>query len=224
MMAKQVEKRSIKTSPATIRTKLPRAQTAAWGFTLVELLVVVALIGLLGVFALPSVGNFFKVTLSSANRELASTIKETYNATAMVKRVHRLVFDLKENTYWVESGPEDLQVATEASREVDERKKRFRREENGNAPPPFVLETNITRSKISLPQGVEFDGIFTEYTSEEITEGTAYTHFFPHGVTEQTVIHLKDSSNHFATLVVQPLTGRVRLFERKVPSKEALLE
>src|SRR4051812_8607336 len=69
------------------------------GFTLIEMMVVVAIMAMMGALVLPSVSSFFQVSLGSTARELASTVKETYNATVITGQVHRLVYDFKENSY-----------------------------------------------------------------------------------------------------------------------------
>ncbi len=204
----------------------------AAGFTMIELLVVVALVGMIGLFAIPGISSVFKVSLNSATRDLATTIKESYNSAVMTKKVHRLVYDIKENTYWVEIGPSGMLMETEETRERDARVKRFAsrksleeiEEEEKKRASAFILAKNVTRKPITLPRGVEFEDVSTEQTPDVITEGKAYTHFFPHGMIEQTVIHLKDNSNHQATLVIEPLVGRTKLFQRFVSKEEALGE
>lgn len=193
------------------------------GFTLVELLIVVALIALIGTMAVPGISNTFKISLQTATREIASTIKETYNASMMTKRVYRIVYDLKEQAYWVEFGPASLALDTEESLKHEERMNRFKKEKKEEGP-SFQMATNITRSKKSLPRGVTFKDIKTEQAKELATEGTVYTHFFPHGMIEQTVVHLQDNSQHQSTLWVQPLVGRTRVIDRYVPYEEVLKE
>lgn len=203
----------------------PKAFRRSGGFTLIELLLVIALMGLVGIFALPKVSSIFKVSLNSSTRDMATTIREAYNATLMTKRVHRLVYDFKEQAYWVEMGPPVFLLETEQSRE---RSKRLRKagskaveeeEEKKNA--DFILQKNVTRKHMPLPRGVELEDVMTEQTGEPITEGRAYTHFFPHGLIEQSLIHLKDNSGHKATLVVPPLVGRSKVFPRYVTREEA---
>lgn len=186
------------------------------GFTLVELLVVVALIALVTVLALPGVSSYFKVSLNSATRELASVIKESYNSAVMTGNVHRLVYDLKKNEYWVEVGPPTVLLDTAESAEREERRKRFRKASEKEPPSGFSIAKGVTRKKQPLPRGVQFEDIITQQSKDPIKEGTAYTHFFPHGLTERTIIHLKDQSNHQISLVISSLIGRTKLIGRYV--------
>lgn len=197
------------------------------GFSLIELLVVVALMALIGAMAVPSISSVFKLSLGSTTRDIATTVRYAYNAAMMTKKVHRLVFDLKKHQYWVEVGPQNLLMDTEETKARRERARRFgskRDEDQEAATSEFSLASYVTRKKTDLPRGVEFEDVTTEQSKDPITTGLAYTHFFPHGIIEQTVIHLKDTSNHKATLVIAPIVGRTKVLERYVPSKEAILE
>ena len=199
--------------------------TAEQGLTLVELLVVVALIALIAAIALPSVGGYLKLSVNTAAREISSTVKETYNSTAMTGKVHRLVYDLDAQEYWVESGPSTALLDTQESKEKEERKRRFAKP--GEKDPKedlFKLEKGVTRKKMSLPRGVVFEDVLTEGAKEPFSSGKAYTHFFPHGITEQTLIHLKDNSKHQTTLVISPLIGRTQVVDRYLKDREVYEE
>lgn len=190
------------------------------GFTLVEMLVVVGIIALISAMAMPSISGYFQVSLNSATRDLASTIKETYNSAVVTGKVHRLAYDLKTNTYWVESGPANFLVHTKETKEKEERRKKFSHASDEVAQSAFNLETTVTRKKVSLPRGVTFEDLITQQMTDPIVDGMAYTHFFPHGLTEQTIIHLQDTSKHHASLATTPLTGMTDLYDRYVTSKE----
>mgnify|MGYP001617464776 FL=1 len=183
-------------------------------------MVVVAIIALFTTMVIPGVSSYFQISLNSAAREMATVIKETYNSTIMTGRIHRIVFDIKKHTYWVESGPPTTLLETKESKEHEERKKKFLNSKNKSSPPSFDLEKSVTRKKIALPGKVEFEDIVTQQGPEPIYEGLAYAHFFPHGFTENTIIHLKDNSEHHASLVITPLIGRTELYERYMPSVE----
>jgi prepilin-type N-terminal cleavage/methylation domain-containing protein len=204
--------------PAAARARGPSGDSR--GFTLIELLVVVVLIALISLFAIPSISSYFQVSLNSAARDLATTIKEAYNSTVVTGRVYRVVYDLKEGKYWVESGPPTMLLDTAESREKEERKRRYSMSTDKPAANPFSLDRTITRDKIALPRGVTFEDVVTQQSPDPITEGAAYTHFFPHGLTEQTIIHLRDTSSHRHSLVISPVVGRTDLYQRYVTSKE----
>jgi prepilin-type N-terminal cleavage/methylation domain-containing protein len=205
----------LRTSTQTIPTS-----EHAQGFTLIELLVVVAIIAMFTVFALPSITSYFRVSLNSATREMATTIKEAYNSTVISGKIHRIVYDMQKQQYWVEVGPATVTLDTKESKEREEHRNRFR---HADAPPPsvFALAKAVTRSKVSLPTGVTFEDIISEQSTQPITDGTTYTHFFPQGFTEQTLIHLQDESKHHITLAISPLVGRTDMFERYVDKAEA---
>jgi hypothetical protein len=82
------------------------------------------------------------------------------------------------------------------------------------------MDKTITRKKMDLPRGVTFEDVLTEQSKDPIKEGTAYTHFFPQGMTEQTIVHLVDSSNHHVSLVIAPLVGKSDVYDRYVTSEE----
>jgi prepilin-type N-terminal cleavage/methylation domain-containing protein len=193
------------------------------GFTLIELLVVVALIALISAMVMPSVSSYFQVSLNSATRDLSSVVKESYNSTVLTGRAYRVVYDFKKAQYWAESGPSNVLLDTEASKKkAEDRARHSRTEENAqtDSSNSFALDKTITRKKVDLPRGVTFEDVLTEQSKDPIKEGMAYTHFFPQGMTEQTIIHLVDSSNHHVSLVISPLVGKSDVYDRYVTSEE----
>lgn len=191
---------------------------------MLELLVVFAMMTIMTVFVVPSVSSYFKVSLSTATREMASIVREGYNATVVTRRVNRVVYDFKERQYWVEGGPPNtlLEIPDDSEqKEFRRQSNRSKRQDEKESAPVFSMNSIVTRKKIQLPEGVEFEDIITSKSKEPITEGFAYTHFFPHGTSEKTIIHLRDQSNHKVSLIVLPLTGKTKLIEGYVTEQEA---
>lgn len=193
------------------------------GFTLIEIIVVLALITLMTVIALPSLTSYFRISLKTTARELASTIKQTYHATTLTGRVHRIVYDLKSQEYWSEQGPATVLLDTAESREREERRKRFQKLSEAEQAPPtfFSLNRNVTRKRVALPRGVRFKDIIVRQGAEPVKQGQAYTHFFPHGVIEPTLIHFVDEAQHSFSLVISSTVGKTDFYERNVEPTEA---
>ena len=65
-----------------------------------------------------------------------------------------------------------------------------------------------------------FEDVISQQSKEPLTTGTAYTHIFPNGLTEQTIVHLTDESKHHVSLVFTPIAGHTDVYERYVTAKE----
>lgn len=195
------------------------------GLTLIEVLVVVALIGLMSFLMLPSISGIFKLSIDTAAREIASTVKEAYNQTAITGRTHRIAFDIKERTYWVESGSPTALLHTKESLEKEKQRRRGLKEEEQkqalDADNEFRLEPKVTKKPLELPQGVEYVDIISESQTEPISQGTAYAHLFPHGLTERTILHIKDNSKHQITIILAPLMGVSEVRQGYIREEEA---
>jgi prepilin-type N-terminal cleavage/methylation domain-containing protein len=190
-------------------------------FTLVEIMVVVALIVLIMGIAIPSILNVGRISSNAAIRGIATTLKETYNSTMVKGRVHRVVWDLENSEYWVEEGPATILLDTDESREKEKRRFFGFGTDERKPKSKFSQDETITRKKVSLPTGIKFEDVRNESARDPIKSGVAYTHFFPHGVAEQTVIHIKDTQDRSTSLIVSSLMGKTILKEGHITLEEA---
>lgn len=195
------------------------------GFTLLEMLIVVGILGLVGIIAIPSISNTFRFSVQSSARELATLIKDATNSAQVTGRVHRIAYDIKNSQYWVESTTETTLLKSDESikyekdnssrfsffKEDEEEKKK-----NGG----FRQEGSLTKKKKSLPIGVSFKDVVTEQSEEPIVDGIAYTHIFPQGMTEKSLIHLIDTAKNEVSLIVKNLLGRCQVEGRYIEAKE----
>ena len=191
------------------------------GFSLIELLIVVAILGLVGMIAIPSISNTFRFSVQSSAREMATLIKDAANSAQITGKVHRIAYDLKNDQYWVESTSQSTLLKSDEAREKDkEHHSLFTEEDADKKKGGFHQENSLTKKKRSLSLGVKFKDVYTEQGDEAITEGIAYTHIFPQGMSEQTLIHLVDTSGNQTSLIVTNLLGRCQVEGRNIEAKE----
>jgi len=160
------------------------------GFTLLEIIVVMFIIGLFLFFAVPKFQDLTQVNLKSASRNLTGTIKYLYNEAAFKKKIYRLVFDLENNEYWVQ-----VLEGSEYTAPLDSPNKRYK-----------------------LPNGVYFKDVITERTlnkSSLVDEGE-FILFLPTGFVEPAVIHIATDNNDQYTLETKPYTGGTRVYDEYV--------
>ena len=157
------------------------------GFTLLELLVVMFLIGLFSYFAVPKFQDLTQVNLKSASRNLIGTIKYLYNEAAFKKKIYKLVFDLENNEYWV--------LVLE-----------------GNE---YIEPLDSPHKRYKLPNGVYFEDVITERTlnRSSLNDEENFILFLPTGFVEPAVIHIATDNDKQYTLETKPYTGGTRVYD-----------
>ncbi|MGH7884311.1 MAG: pilus assembly FimT family protein [Thermodesulfobacteriota bacterium] len=159
------------------------------GFTLIEIVVVVFILGSLFLIAAPKLLEKTDINLKSASRTLTGTIKYLYNEAVFKKNIYRLTFDIDSGQYW----PEVLE---------------------GNQ---FLKRDDIVFRTKKLPDGVSFADIQTERTRGKIDSGSdVFIIFLPTGFVDPAVIHLKTGNDNFFTLSTNPYTGITKVFDQYV--------
>lgn len=162
-------------------------KTGTWtdrgGFTLTEVAVVLVIIGLFASFTIPRLSEIGELKLNRSASHLARTITYLYSEAAAHHRVVRLYIDLDSGKYYA--------AAMGKSGEFEKTS--------------FPLFNSGT-----LSAGIEVKRFVTLFGGS-FGGKSAYMHFMPEGFAEKTVIVLKDQSGRLLTLVVDPLTGRVKV-------------
>jgi len=166
------------------------------GFTLVELLVVIFIVGLFS--ALVSIrieGALSGGDLRLASRIIAGQVAGIRGKAAAAHREQVLGFDFGQNA--------------------------LRREEEKDGEAPLSGETpggEAPAVTTMLPPGTRLEDI-TIGQRGTFREGTVLLRFFANGCVEPALIHLRNEKDRAFTLRINPVTGRVRVYDRHVEEK-----
>jgi general secretion pathway protein H len=162
------------------------------GFTLIEMIIVILVLGIAAGFLIPKFQDSSKVELRSHSRRLALTMRHLREQAILTGRTYRLFFDLGQHRYWVESADESS---------LEERWK----------PEDGTLGKGIT-----LPEVIGFTDVFLPLGGGKFEEGIPFTDFYPDGTMDYTVVHIDDAEEAY-TIETEPMAGGVYLSAGYVP-------
>ena len=158
------------------------------GFTLLELAVVLLIIGLLVTVAVPRFTDLTGTRLESSARRLAALVRYLSGEAAFRSHLYRLHYDLDQQSYWVT-------VLTTAQNAAE-----------------FITDDAPLSRPVQLPPSIVFADVQVPDVGR-VNRGQVYTHFYPHGYIDPTVIHLRDQSSRVLTVVIPSLTGEAQIYE-----------
>lgn len=195
------------------------------GFTLVELMIAVAVIAVLAAAVVPSVSSLSGADARKAAGELSGSLRYLFDTAALRHATCRMVLDLDARTFGAECAPKLVGVARPGAREAqpldeEELQRRFPDEEDADrrrllAGTRFGSFTDQLLRKRELPGRTAIKEVRVEGRREPITEGQAYVHFFPGGQGERAFVEVADGPALY-TVVVEPFTGRTRVVAGRV--------
>jgi len=177
--------------------------------------IIAAVVGL----ALPRIGGQ-KNQMRSAMRKLSTLSRELQSTAKLKGATYRLVIDLKQGarstdqTYWVESSnrtvlsPSELEAVKEGDKSEE------------TPPSQFTVDNKIIRSPVDLPGDLVIEDVEVARMETPIANGLAYIHFFPQGLAEEALIHLRAGEKNRWTLAIHPLTGKTDVIAEHVRLKD----
>jgi len=206
--------------------------------TLLEIMVVIAIIAVVSAVAIPSMGAVFDLEQRGAARDLAMTYKFLLNEASMRNVTFRIAYNLDENSYQVEVGDPDTLIfsspeafeahAREQDRLIHRLDKQGADEAAEAATQRFAgLSMMGFESKVELPGNSVWAFVYTpQYgepqlpTAEDEREARerdglgpkiVYSYVFGSGEAEYTVVRIVSASDteDGYTVEVEPVSGVV---------------
>jgi general secretion pathway protein H len=158
------------------------------GFTLLELSLVLFIIGLFVTVLLPRFGAMGTARLESSARRLAALVRYLNGEAAFSGQVYRIRYDLNEQVYAVQ-----VLVPSRGTTE-------------------FVAASSPLSQPVRLPAGITFADVRVAQAGQ-MNSGQVFTHFYPQGYVDPTVVHLRDQQERIMTVMIPPITGEARVYE-----------
>jgi prepilin-type N-terminal cleavage/methylation domain-containing protein len=153
------------------------------GFSLVELSIVILLLSFVLLLALPRFGAVLaSQRLNSSGHLIAGLVRYVYDQATAKRRLYRLNYQLQDGELWITFLADDGE---------------------------FVEDRSPMARRRKLPIGVQFEDIATP--AEKVKEGRVYTQFFPTGLVDRSMVHLRSEDGSQLSVLIQPLGGRVQI-------------
>ncbi len=165
------------------------------GFTLVELMIVIVVLGVLLGLVIPRLGELSDANLKRSARHLTGMIRYLRDESQAKKAVYRLRFDVQNGHYWAEQ-------LMDVTLPTGEHAVEFRR---------FGSDIG---TEGSLSGETAFRDVHVASHPDD-----PFILFTPDGWVESALLHLKDGQEHDFTLIVKPLMGATELREGYVEEK-----
>jgi|GEM_PF-1785079 len=210
-------------------TGLVRAMS--FGFSLLELMVVVVLIGVLSVIAIPTIRSLSGLDLKNQITKIAGLASEVYDLAAMSGKTHRIVFDLDNGSYWVEEKEGDAgELKPELGYEdiINARLLHEKQEDTDKVDefvPQFKPVSGPLGEKFELPKDMAIYGAWTDQMTDVARSGLVSFYFFSGGYTQTCFVSLAVKGDEEKTAIymaLSPLTGAVSINLGEPDTKDLL--
>jgi len=193
--------------------------------TLIEIIITVAIIALMVGLSVGVFQDWADAKLSETSSQLAGTIKYVYNEAAIKNQYYRLVIDMSDQSFSVESSPDPFKISAteEGTAEKPEGTEEApappsegaEGEAEGKAPPTkagFSSTVSYLLKPIKLPEGIRIKDVYVAHLGKKLEGGKTAVYFFPNGWVEKAVINLADEKEEtFYSLETFPVTGRTKI-------------
>ncbi|MEZ4704681.1 MAG: prepilin-type N-terminal cleavage/methylation domain-containing protein [Bdellovibrionota bacterium] len=191
-------------------------------FTLLELMMVMALLVLVARIALPQISTILALNMKSTVIKVVGFLEQAYGEATMGHKRIRLHFDMETGEYWamndapVETFPlidesTKLDEALAAMKKRVDEKPRTPEEIEAEKAKRFVDSTSGELEKKKLPNGIRFKGIINVSSGERFEGGPVDVDISASGLNPELIIQMEHDSGKTYSIVLPPITGKSRI-------------
>lgn len=203
------------------------SRSSSYGFTLIELVFVILILGLFGSFALPKLSSVLGINLRTSATRLAGYFQAGYEQAVMRRQRIRIRFDLSRNLYWAEEYQEPQTIPLlDHTTKLDDAIEAFekRAEEDPLLPEEQATAEQKNYARVEagslkpakLSSGVKFETVRLPITRNEDETIEPWIDFLPSGFATKAVVYITNDSGDFYSVIVPALGGRSRIEKGKV--------
>ncbi|HYF00826.1 MAG TPA: prepilin-type N-terminal cleavage/methylation domain-containing protein, partial [Planctomycetota bacterium] len=187
----------------TFGSPIPDSRSPIWGFTLIELVVVVLIVGLMATLAVTRMDFLVpKYRLRAAARGVGSLAKQARVRAAATGKDVYLEMDLSKGLYW-------LLVA-------------FPKEPEPGREPDFAALEYAPVLQQQLPDGVEFHDVVLG-PEQKIDRRQARVRISPFGASDHVIVNLRNRDDRRMSVRMNGFTGHLS-FEEEYRDADKLLQ
>jgi general secretion pathway protein H len=210
---------------------LRRPHARALAFTLIELMIVLAVIALLAVAAGPALGGLTGADARRAAAELSGSMRWLFDSASVRHATCRLVLSPGDRTFRAECAPGRTTIDRDPEKAAEREEEEARRAEEASAEGAgadaaagggangFKAFSDAVVTTRELPGATEFTAIRVDGRDVLSKERPAYVHFFPGGRAQAARVTIGDGG-HVFTVRLEPFTGRARVFAGEPPPED----
>jgi len=190
------------------------------GFSLLEILIAMALLIILTVGALPLLNSSNSIEAKEAAEELATLLRQAHDDAMFRHLTIRIVFEMDEDTsrYFAQSTSAKALLMKEVNENELSRKELEMLEEKAKERSSLFKNDSLLAEKKELPGGVKIQWIING-VNQQFDQGIAFLHFFASGKSEAGKVRIVDNDLNAYLIEINPITGRVKveptLYEEK---------
>lgn len=213
----------MKAEMVKMQTSHPKISTKS-GFTLLEILIVMAILGVLVAFGLPKFKNP-KDNIKAVVAKMSTLTREIRHQARIKRRTYRLVLKMNggnssvKDSYWVESAEANTLIPSKETLESLKKKS-----EEEKPPAAFQKAENLVKGERELPSGLFIGSVETTSSDQAAVEGEAYVYFTQEGLVEKSMIQITNRDKLTWTLIINPLTGHVDVVEKAMRLKDLQID